>query len=131
GGDVGGKSDRSAIKSRAERSNRALSDQIDADSLIRAPARALVGWLVDPSLPNEGKDQKPTHPPKTRARKTAQAPPLDAHQQLAFELLVDREVGIDHEVAEILAKSASPLDIYRLVDNWLPDYRDGKVRQGA
>jgi len=86
--------------------------------------------LVDPSLPNEGNDQKPTNPPK-RARKAAQAPPIDAHQQLALNLLVDREVGISFEVAEILARSAPALDIYRVVDNWLSDYREGKVKTGA
>lgn len=114
----------------AERSNRALSDQNGGDSLTRAPARALVGWLVDPSLPNEGRDQKPTNQPK-RARKAAQTPPVDAYQQMALDLLVDRDIGITYEVAEILARSAPALDIYRVVDNWLPDFRQGKVKTGA
>ena len=117
GGDDSAEFDRSAINSRAERSNRALSDQKDPVSLTRTRARALVGWLVDPTIRSRDKNQ-PTNQPTF----------VDKHQQLAFNLLVDREVGIDYAVAQILASTLPPLDIYRVVDDWLPERRAGTAR---
>jgi hypothetical protein len=133
------KFDRSAIKSRAQRSNRALSDQNGDDSLTRPRARALVGRLVDPS-PNESRVE--THPPTPtpskpkRGHRNGRAsppppPPIDAHQQLALDLLIDTEIGLTYELAEILARKLPPQQIYRAVDDWLPDRRAGKVKAGA
>jgi hypothetical protein len=50
---------------------------------------------------------------------------------LALGLLIDPEVGISYEVAQILATSKPLVDIYRLVDDWLPEHRDGGVEAGA
>lgn len=72
---------------------------------------------------------KPTNQPM-RAREK-QKPPLNQEQQLALGLLVDPEVGIIKEVAEIIARRLSAPDIYRAVDRWLPDHRAGKVQTGA
>lgn len=97
-------------------------DQQEADSLTRARARALVGGGIY-DLPTIGRSRKkPT---------TNQPTFADPHQQLAFDLLVDGEVGIHHQVAEILARTLPVVDIYRVVDDWLPDRRAGKVRPAA
>jgi hypothetical protein len=69
------------------------------------------------SLTTSEKRKKPTYPP------TSQAPALTGEQQLAFELLVDSEVGVIHRVADELARKLPPQDIYRAVDQWLPDHR--------
>lgn len=74
-------------------------------------------------------NSKPTHQPKRAHEK--QHPPLNQEQQLSLDLLVDPEVGITKEVAEIIARRLSAPDIYRAVDRWLPDRRTGKVQTGA
>lgn len=75
------------------------------------------------SLPIPDRRKKPTNPPTSQA--------LNCEQQLAFELLVDSEVGVIHRVADELARKLPPQDIYRAVDQWLPDHRAAKVGPGA
>lgn len=102
----------------AERSIRALSDQKSAST-----SHARSGWLVG-SLPSTRKSKKPTNQPQPLNRNDP--------QQLALGLLVDPEVGIWREVAEILIQKLPAQDIYRTVDDFLADLRDGKVkRRGA
>lgn len=96
-------------------------DQQEANSVTRVRAPALGGGGLS-DLPISRRSRK--KPPTTNHQPSF----ADEHQQLAFSLLVDREVGVDREVAEILARSLPPLDIYRVVDDWLPDRRAGKVR---
>lgn len=82
----------------------------------------MVGWLVDPTTRSR---KKPTNP------QTPKTPPIDKHQQLALDLLVDAEVGIDHQLAEILARKLPPQVIYKAVERWLPEYQTGAVETGA
>jgi hypothetical protein len=90
-------------------------------SHVRARALGRLGR----SLTTTEKRKKPTYPP------TSQAPALTGEQQLAFELLVDSEVGMAHRVATELALMLPPQDIYRAVDKWLPDHRAEIVGPGA
>jgi hypothetical protein len=105
----------------AERSFRALSDQKSAST-----SHARSGWLVG-SLSSSHKKKKPTNQPQPP---NPHDPPLEPLQQLAFELLIDSEVGVLQEAARILAKKLPATEIYRVVDEWLPDRRAGKVRPG-
>lgn len=83
----------------------------------------LGGWVGSSS---KRKKRKPTHPPKPSQSKT-----LEPMQQIAFELLVDGEIGMLHRVATELARSLPTPVIYRTVDKWLPDYQAHKVDTGA
>jgi hypothetical protein len=115
----------------AERSTRALSDQNHPKRLTRARTRALVGGLVDlPDPPTRARNQ-PTNQPPADSPPESELVPEEAYTQLAFDLLVDREVGITYEVAKLLARTLPCLDIYRVVDDWLPERREGKVKTGA
>lgn len=77
------------------------------------------------SLSTAEKRKKPTYPP------TSQTPKLEGAQQFAFELLVDSEIGVLHRVATELASKVPAVDIYRAVDNWLPDHQTRDVGTGA
>jgi len=81
------------------------------------------------STTNTSKRNKPTYPPTSQTKN--KPPPLRGDQQLAFELLVDSEVGVIHSVADDLARKLPPQDIYRAVDKWLPDAQVGKVTAGV
>jgi hypothetical protein len=108
---------------RAERAN---EDEIDGN--LRAEranegstSHARSGW-VGRSLTTTEKRKKPTHlPPKT----------LEPMQQLAFELLIDSEVGVLHRVANELARTLPASEIFRMVDKWLPKHQADEVGTGA
>lgn len=100
---------------RAERANEASTSHVRARALGR----------LGRSLTNTEKEKEPTYPP------TSQTPKLKPMQQIAFDLLVDAEVGVIHRVADELARKLPPQDIYRAVDQWLPDAQVGKVTAGA
>jgi len=104
----------------SEPPNRALSDQKPRAERSNLPStsQARSGGWVGPLLPKKKRKKGPTHPPKPS-------------QQLALGLLIDPEIGISYEVAQILAAGLPAQDIYRLVDEWLPEHRDGKVKTGA
>jgi hypothetical protein len=99
------------------------AERDDAASTSHVRARA-VGRLGR-SFTTTDKRKKPTYPP------TSQTPALTGEQQLAFELLVDSEVGVIHRIADELARKLPPQDIYRAVDKWLPEHQAAKVGPGA
>lgn len=102
----------------------------EAEILTRTRERALGGLGVSPctriSSPIPEK-KKPNPKPKPPERDQPRA----REQQLALGLLVDREVGVSFQVAQILARSLPAQAIFKAVDDWLPDRDAGKVKEGA
>jgi hypothetical protein len=107
----------------SQRSGLELVNEVDRNTPVLKKVLKKGGWVGSSTTE---KRKKPTHPPKP-----SQTPKLDAAQQLAFELLVDGDVGILHSVATELARKLPPQDIFRAVDKWLPDHRAEKVGPGA
>jgi hypothetical protein len=91
-----------------------------------ATSHARLG-LVGRSLTITEKSKKPTYPPTSQTNPSK----LEGAQQLAFELLVDSEVGVIHSIATELARKLPPQDIYRVVDKWLPEHQAEIVGVGA
>ena len=65
-----------------------------------------------------------------KKKKPTNQPPADPNdpQQLALGLLTDGEVGMWREVAELVIERFPPTDIFREVDKYLDDLREGRVR---
>jgi hypothetical protein len=109
--------------STSPRSRLELVNEVDRNTPVLKKGKEI--GRLGRSLTTTGKRKKPTYPP------TSQTPKLEPTQQIAFELLVDSEVGVIHRVADELARKLPPQDIYRTVDKWLPDAQVGKVTAGV